>query len=55
MILLFGTIKKITGEALGQVWLFIVAPIIGAAIAGATYKLLEPSVKAATREGFDQK
>lgn len=25
------------GPALGQVWLFIVAPIIGAAIAGATY------------------
>ena len=28
------------GEALGQVWLFIVAPIIGAAIAGATYALI---------------
>ena len=25
------------GDALGQVWLFIVAPIIGAAIAGASY------------------
>ncbi|MER8026310.1 aquaporin Z [Glutamicibacter protophormiae] len=43
------------GEALGQVWLFLVAPIIGAIIAGATYKLLEPSVKAATREGYDPK
>lgn len=28
------------GEALGQVWLFLVAPIIGAAIAGATYALI---------------
>ncbi|WP_313810635.1 aquaporin Z [Glutamicibacter sp.] len=31
-------------EALGQVWLFLVAPIIGAAIAGSTYKLLFPDV-----------
>lgn len=43
------------GEALGQVWLFIVAPLIGAIIAGASYKMLEPSVKAATREGFAPK
>jgi aquaporin Z len=28
------------GAALSQVWLFIVAPIIGAAIAGATYKFI---------------
>jgi aquaporin Z len=28
------------GEAVGQLWLFIVAPIVGAAIAGVTYKLL---------------
>lgn len=28
------------GEAIGQLWLFIVAPIVGAAIAGVTYKLL---------------
>lgn len=39
------------GEALGQVWLFIVAPLIGAAIAGALFrvKLLEadgPTVEA---------
>jgi aquaporin Z len=27
-------------EAIGQLWLFIVAPIVGAAIAGVTYKLL---------------
>lgn len=30
------------GEALSQVWLFIVAPIIGAAIAGLTYNLIFP-------------
>ena len=28
------------GDALSQVWLFIVAPVIGAAIAGATYALI---------------
>jgi aquaporin Z len=28
------------GAALAQIWLFIVGPIIGAAIAGATYKLI---------------
>ncbi|NLT30905.1 MAG: aquaporin Z [Propionibacterium sp.] len=28
------------GEALGQVWLFIVAPIVGAAIAGLSYAVL---------------
>lgn len=28
------------GEALGQVWLFLLAPVIGAAIAGATYALI---------------
>lgn len=32
------------GEALGQVWLFIVAPIIGAAIAGVTYSSMFPDV-----------
>ncbi|VXB96776.1 aquaporin Z [Citricoccus sp. K5] len=30
------------GEALGQVWLFILAPLVGAAIAGLTYHLLFP-------------
>ncbi|MDR6689069.1 aquaporin Z [Arthrobacter sp. 1088] len=33
------------GEALGQVWLFIVAPIVGAAIAGLSYKMLFPNTK----------
>lgn len=30
------------GEALAQVWLFIVAPLIGAAIAGLTYQVMFP-------------
>jgi aquaporin Z len=30
------------GDALGQVWLFIVAPIIGAVLAGLVYKFLAP-------------
>lgn len=33
-------------EALGQVWMFFVAPIIGAAIAGITYYMLFPDRKA---------
>ena len=32
-------------EALGQVWLFIVAPLIGAAIAGLSYKVLFPNAE----------
>ncbi len=32
-------------EALGQVWLFILAPIIGAAIAGITYKMFFPNTE----------
>ena len=43
------------GEALGQVWLFIVAPIIGAAIAGVSYKVLFPAFVDKGREGFDRK
>lgn len=30
------------GEALGQVWLFLLAPLVGAAIAGLTYNLMFP-------------
>lgn len=41
-------------EALGQVWLFILAPIIGAAIAGVTYKILFPAFVDKGREGFDR-
>lgn len=41
-------------EALGQVWLFLAAPVIGALIAGATYKLMFPAVLAQGREGYDQ-
>ncbi|GAA1170116.1 aquaporin Z [Ornithinimicrobium humiphilum] len=33
------------GEALGQVWLFVVAPLAGAAIAGATYRALFPNTE----------
>lgn len=33
------------GDALSQVWLFIVAPIIGAAIAGISYKALFPNTE----------
>ncbi len=33
------------GDALSQVWLFIVAPIIGAALAGLVYKYLAPETK----------
>jgi aquaporin Z len=39
------------GAALSQVWLFIVAPIIGAAIAGATYAAITGS-KVALDEGI---
>lgn len=39
------------GAALSQVWLFIVAPIIGAAIAGATYATITAS-KVAVDEGI---
>jgi aquaporin Z len=31
------------GQAMGQLWLFWVAPIIGAALAGVTYKLFATS------------
>lgn len=33
------------GEALGQVWLFIVAPLVGAAIAGLSYRALFPNTE----------
>ena len=41
-------------EALGQVWLFLVAPVIGAIIAGAACKLMFPAILAKGREGYDQ-
>lgn len=39
-------------EALGQVWLFILAPLVGAAVAGLSYPLLfaSPAVEAALEE-----
>lgn len=33
------------GDALGQVWVFVLAPLAGAAVAGLTYNLLFPNVK----------
>lgn len=39
------------GEALGQVWLFLVAPIVGAAIAGATYAVITGAKADPTPEG----
>ncbi|MEE6280589.1 aquaporin Z [Georgenia sunbinii] len=38
------------GEALGQVWLFILAPLIGAAIAGLTYRVMFPNTEAVVLE-----
>jgi aquaporin Z len=47
-------------EALGQVWLFILAPLIGAAVAGLTYYLMFPdrpdvNVGIAGREADDRR
>ena len=39
------------GPALAQVWMFIVAPIIGAAIAGATYALITGAGRSKVDEG----
>lgn len=38
------------GEALGQVWAFFVAPLLGAAIAGFTYKYLFPNTSEVVNE-----
>ena len=38
----FGPALFMGGEALSQVWVFIVAPLIGAAIAAIVFKLLQP-------------
>lgn len=38
------------GEAISQLWLFILAPIVGAAIAGVTYKVLLGEGRAASFE-----
>ena len=41
----FGPALFMGGEALSQVWVFIVAPLIGAAIAAVVFKLLQPEEK----------
>ena len=41
----FGPALFMGGEALSQVWVFIVAPLIGAAIAAIVFKLLQPEEK----------
>ncbi len=41
------------GEALGQVWLFIVAPLVGAAIAGLTYNVMFPDRPGLARREAD--
>jgi aquaporin Z len=47
-----GVAWEAGGPAIAQLWLFIVAPIIGAAIAGATYKSITGAVEAAApKEG----
>ena len=38
------------GEALGQVWVFIVAPLIGAVLAALLYKALSPKAKEESQE-----
>lgn len=40
-----GVVWFAGGDALGQVWLFIVAPLVGAAIAGVTYKIFFPNTE----------
>lgn len=41
------------GDALGQVWLFIVAPLLGAAIAGISYAVLTGDKDGAESETVD--
>ncbi|MGO1362905.1 MAG: aquaporin, partial [Brevibacterium aurantiacum] len=38
----FGVAVFAGGDALGQVWVFFLAPLAGAAVAGLTYNLLFP-------------
>ncbi|MGO1183176.1 MAG: aquaporin Z [Micrococcaceae bacterium] len=39
----FGVVMFAGGEALGQLWVFFVAPLAGAAVAGWTYRFLFPN------------
>ncbi|MGJ1240084.1 aquaporin [Sphingobacterium sp. G1-14] len=38
----FGPAILAGGQALSQLWLFIVAPLVGAAVAAGVWKALEP-------------
>ncbi|MFC0582771.1 aquaporin Z [Micrococcoides hystricis] len=40
-----GTALFAGPEAIGQVWMFFVAPLLGAALAGLAYKFFEPAAK----------
>jgi aquaporin Z len=40
------------GEALSQVWLFIVAPLVGGIVAALTYRLLFPARLETETEGL---
>ncbi|MCM3577644.1 aquaporin Z [Micrococcus luteus] len=46
----FGVALFAGGDALGQVWLFFVAPLLGAAVAGLSYRLVFPNTSRVTEE-----
>lgn len=51
----FGPALLAGGQALSQLWLFIVAPIAGAAVAALVWKALEPKGEAIAAEGRIEK
>ena len=46
----FGVALFAGGDALGQVWLFFVAPLLGAAVAGLSYRFVFPNTSRVTEE-----
>ena len=46
----FGVALFAGGDALGQVWLFFVAPLLGAAVAGLSYRFVFPNSSRMTEE-----